>query len=41
MHDMLGSLHPEGRMAVMVTHGRENTERAERFIEFRYREVVK
>jgi putative ABC transport system ATP-binding protein len=39
--DMLEGLHAEGRTIVMVTHSRENAERAERVIEIRDGEVVK
>jgi putative ABC transport system ATP-binding protein len=38
--DMLEDLHAEGRTIVMVTHSRENAERAERVIEIRDGEVV-
>jgi putative ABC transport system ATP-binding protein len=39
--DMLEGLHAEGRTIVMVTHSRENAERAERIIEIRDGEVVR
>ncbi len=39
--DMLEGLHSEGRTIVMVTHSRENAERAERVIEIRDGEIVK
>ena len=39
--DILEGLHAEGRTIVMVTHSRENAERAERVIEIRDGEVVK
>jgi putative ABC transport system ATP-binding protein len=39
--DMLEGLHTEGRTIVMVTHSRENAERAERVIEIRDGELVK
>jgi len=38
--DMLEGLHAEGRTIVMVTHSRENAERAERVIEIRDGEIV-
>jgi ABC-type lipoprotein export system ATPase subunit len=38
--DMLEGLHAEGRTIVMVTHSRENAERAERAIEIRDGEIV-
>ena len=38
--EMLEGLHAEGRTIVMVTHNRENAERAGRTIEIRYGEVV-
>lgn len=39
--DILEGLHAEGRTIVMVTHSRENAERAERVIEIRDGEIVK
>jgi putative ABC transport system ATP-binding protein len=39
--DILEDLHSEGRTIVMVTHSRENAERAERVIEIRDGEIVK
>ncbi|HET6363520.1 MAG TPA: ABC transporter ATP-binding protein [Nitrospirota bacterium] len=39
--DMLEGLHSEGRTIVMVTHNRENAERAGRVIEIRDGEIVK
>ncbi|MGE5751937.1 MAG: ABC transporter ATP-binding protein [Nitrospirota bacterium] len=39
--DILEGLHSEGRTIVMVTHSRENAERAERVIEIRDGEIVK
>ena len=39
--DILEGLHDEGRTIVMVTHSRENAERAERVIEIRDGEIVK
>jgi len=39
--DILEALHSEGRTIVMVTHSRENAERAERVIEIRDGEIVK
>ena len=38
--EMLEGLHAEGRTIVMVTHSRENAERAKRIIEIRDGEVV-
>ncbi|HEX9137367.1 MAG TPA: ATP-binding cassette domain-containing protein, partial [Nitrospirota bacterium] len=39
--NILEGLHSEGRTIVMVTHSRENAERAERVIEIRDGEIVK
>ncbi len=39
--DMLAGLHAEGRTIVMVTHSRENAERAERVIEIRDGEIMR
>lgn len=39
--DMLEGLHAEGRTIVMVTHSRENAERAERVIEIRDGEIMR
>jgi putative ABC transport system ATP-binding protein len=39
--DILEGLHAEGRTIVMVTHSRENAERAERVIEIRDGEMVR
>ncbi len=39
--DILEGLHAEGRTIVMVTHSRENAERAEKVIEIRDGEIVK
>ncbi len=38
--DMLGELHAEGRTIVMVTHSKENADRAERTIEIRDGEII-
>jgi putative ABC transport system ATP-binding protein len=38
--EMLEGLHAEGRTTVMVTHSRENAERAKKVIEIRDGEVV-
>ena len=39
--DMFEGLHAEGRTIVMVTHSRENAERAERVIEIRDGEIMR